>query len=238
MRSPPPGVFSPERSLNQPKATRVCVPFDKPIKSFLFPFVCCFCFVRAFSFQGHMKIALNTCAPSASYWIYRGQHLSTNYITVPYTGERRRWKKGRGPGINIINLDRGCFGFCEVARRLGRFCVEFHLRPFWGEIQGAFPFNNSSGFKFRKFNVPNFHRPAPSHSAFDYCSCKQDAKERYCMGTGDNSFVKWKGTISYYRPKWADRSKLSIFKVGPKYSKPKFREFWAEWKAPETHFST
>ena len=24
----------------------------------LFPFVCCFCFVRAFSFQGHMKIAL------------------------------------------------------------------------------------------------------------------------------------------------------------------------------------
>ena len=24
----------------------------------LFPFVCCFCFVRAFSFQGHTKIAL------------------------------------------------------------------------------------------------------------------------------------------------------------------------------------
>ena len=26
----------------------------------LFPFVCCFCFVRAFSFQGHTKIALIT----------------------------------------------------------------------------------------------------------------------------------------------------------------------------------
>ena len=25
----------------------------------LFPFVCCFCFVRAFSFQGHTKIALS-----------------------------------------------------------------------------------------------------------------------------------------------------------------------------------
>ena len=25
----------------------------------LFPFVCCFCFVRAFSFQGHTKIAEN-----------------------------------------------------------------------------------------------------------------------------------------------------------------------------------
>ena len=28
----------------------------------LFPFVCCFCFVRAFSFQGHTKIALLTAA--------------------------------------------------------------------------------------------------------------------------------------------------------------------------------
>ena len=35
--------------------------FNKPIKSnqiALFPFVCCFCFVCTFSFQGHMKITL------------------------------------------------------------------------------------------------------------------------------------------------------------------------------------
>ena len=30
----------------------------------LFLFVCCFCFVRAFSFQGHTKIALTTCSSS------------------------------------------------------------------------------------------------------------------------------------------------------------------------------
>ena len=51
--------FSPERTLNQPKPTRVCI---RSITNFYytapFPFVCCFCFVRAFSFQGHTKIAL------------------------------------------------------------------------------------------------------------------------------------------------------------------------------------
>ena len=26
----------------------------------LFPFVCCFCFVRAFSFQGHTKVTITT----------------------------------------------------------------------------------------------------------------------------------------------------------------------------------
>ena len=51
-------VFSPERSLNQPKATRVCVRSINQSQIALFPFVCCFCFVRAFSFQGHTKIAL------------------------------------------------------------------------------------------------------------------------------------------------------------------------------------
>ena len=60
-----------------------------------------------------------------------------------------------------------------------------------------------------------FPQTCPKPSAFGYCSCKQDAKERYCMGTRDNSFVKWKRTISYYRPKWADRSKLTIFKLVP-----------------------
>ena len=45
-----------ERSLHQPKAMRVCIrSITNQIA--LFPFVCCFCFVRAFSFQGHTKNA-------------------------------------------------------------------------------------------------------------------------------------------------------------------------------------
>ena len=50
-------VFSAERSLNQPKATRVCIrsinQLNRSISIRLL-----FLFVRAFSFQGHTKIAL------------------------------------------------------------------------------------------------------------------------------------------------------------------------------------
>ena len=49
-------VFSPERSLNQKPCSFVSVRQTNQIA--LFPFVCCFCLVRAFSFQGHTKIAL------------------------------------------------------------------------------------------------------------------------------------------------------------------------------------
>ena len=34
----------------------------------LFPFVCCFCFVRTFSFQGHTKIALNQILDISIKW--------------------------------------------------------------------------------------------------------------------------------------------------------------------------
>ena len=40
-------VFSPERSLNQPKAKRVCIHSINQSNRFIS--VCCFCFVRAFS---------------------------------------------------------------------------------------------------------------------------------------------------------------------------------------------
>ena len=40
-------VFSPERSLNQPKAKRVCIRSINQSNRFIS--VCCFCFVRAFS---------------------------------------------------------------------------------------------------------------------------------------------------------------------------------------------
>ena len=44
-------------------------------------------------------------------------------------------------------------------------------------------------------------------------------------GTGDNNFVKWKGTFRSDRPKWPDRSKRTTFKADPEYSgrtKPKW----------------
>ena len=44
-------------------------------------------------------------------------------------------------------------------------------------------------------------------------------------GTGDNNFVKWKGTFRSDRPKWPDRSLWTTFKAGPEYSgrtKPKW----------------
>ena len=50
-------VFSPERSLNQPKATRVCIrSINQSNRSISVRL--CFCFAPAFSFQGHMRIAL------------------------------------------------------------------------------------------------------------------------------------------------------------------------------------
>ena len=49
-------VYPSVRLANQKPRTFVSVRYTNQIA--LFPFVCCFCFVRAFSFQGHTKIAL------------------------------------------------------------------------------------------------------------------------------------------------------------------------------------
>ena len=46
---------------------------------------------------------------------------------------------------------------------------------------------------------------APARLYDVYCSCKQYIYKR--RGTGDNNFVKWKGTFRSDRPKWPDRSK-------------------------------
>ena len=50
--------FSAERSLTQPKAMRVCIRSINQSNRSICVVVCCFCFVRAFSFQGHTKIAV------------------------------------------------------------------------------------------------------------------------------------------------------------------------------------
>ena len=49
-------VYPSVRLANQNPGAFVSVSYTNQIA--LFPFVCCFCFVRAFSFQGHTKIAL------------------------------------------------------------------------------------------------------------------------------------------------------------------------------------
>ena len=49
-------VYPSFRLANQNPGAFVSVRYTNQIA--LFPFVCCFCFVRAFSFQGHTKIAL------------------------------------------------------------------------------------------------------------------------------------------------------------------------------------
>ena len=70
--------FSPERSLNQPKATRVCIrSINQSNRSIIFPFVCSFYFVRAFSFQGHTKIAV--ISPLV---IARPRHQETTLTSV------------------------------------------------------------------------------------------------------------------------------------------------------------
>ena len=51
-------VYLSVRSANQKPGAFVSVRYTNQIA--LFPFVCCFCFVRAFSFQGHAKIALTS----------------------------------------------------------------------------------------------------------------------------------------------------------------------------------
>ena len=69
--------------------------------------------------------------------------------------------------------------------------------------QGRFPFNKNSGLKFRRFYVFN----GTVHSG---CTDPTQATARLVIvlasriqksGTGDNNFVKWKGTFRSDRPK-------------------------------------
>ena len=57
-------VYRSVRLANQNPGALVSVRYTNQIA--LFPFVCCFCFVRAFSFQGHTKIALFTSISTQS----------------------------------------------------------------------------------------------------------------------------------------------------------------------------
>ena len=61
-------VYPRVRLANQNPGAFVSFSYTNQIA--LFPFVCCFCFVRAFSFQGHTKIALSNRRSSHdfAYW--------------------------------------------------------------------------------------------------------------------------------------------------------------------------
>ena len=77
-------VFSPERSLNQASKSHARLyQFDKPIKSLYFRRLL-FLLVRAFSFQGHSKIALSD---DTSGWVH----------TIN-TGQFLRWQKNQVNG--------------------------------------------------------------------------------------------------------------------------------------------
>ena len=71
---------------------------------------------------------------------------------------------------------------------------------------GRFPFNENSGLKFRTFHMPN---------GTIHCSCTDSTQATARLviillsrlqksGTGDNNFVKWKGTFR------SDRTKSSV----------------------------
>ena len=105
-----------------------------------------------------------------------------------------------------------------------------------------FPFNKNSGLKFRKFHVPN-------GTVQSGCTDSIQATARLVIillsrlqksGTGDNNFVKWKGTFRSDRRKWSvtgqsePPSKLvPSIPVAPNRNgpfldmyQPKFPEFW------------
>ena len=67
-------VYPSVRLANQKPGAFVSVRCTNQIA--LFPFVCCFCFVRAFSFQGHTKIALCRSACDYSLPISKGTMYS------------------------------------------------------------------------------------------------------------------------------------------------------------------
>ena len=76
-------VFPPERSLNQPKATRVCIrSINQSNRSTSVRFFFS-CFVYAFSCQGHTKIALSFHVGTKSYPVLCRHNQGEQYHTSP-----------------------------------------------------------------------------------------------------------------------------------------------------------
>ena len=63
----------------------------------LFPFVCCFCFVRAFSFQGHTKIFL-----SGIVWTATAQNSNKSLTHIEHRAQRVWWTKSPSSLLNDL----------------------------------------------------------------------------------------------------------------------------------------
>ena len=132
----------------------------------------------------------------------------------------------------------------------------------FGSCRGAF-FGENGAHKPRalsiqqqfRFEISEIYKPNGSvHSG---CTDPTQATVRLVIvlvtriqgsSTGNNNFVKWRGTSLSYRPKWPDRWKRTTFKTGPECSgQTKSKRsvpfdvpsehfgivFWVEWKAPQ-----
>ena len=80
------------------------------------------------------------------------------------------------------------------------------LQKFWFEISLISLAQWNGTFQLHR---PN---PATAHLVIVLASRIQKSS------TGNNNFVKWKGTFRSDRPKWPDRSKWTTFKAGHEYS--------------------
>ena len=73
-------VYPRVRLANQNPGAFVSVSYTNQIA--LFPFVCCFCFVRAFSSQGHTKIALTfkNVIPLLGFFVREKTPMTTGHV--------------------------------------------------------------------------------------------------------------------------------------------------------------
>ena len=92
------------------------------------------------------------------------------------------------------------------------------LNAFW--FKGCFLFSKNSVVKFRKFLMLNgmVYSGWTDPTQVVACVLIVLVSRIQKSGSGDNSFVKWKGTFRSDRLKWPDRSKSTTFKAGPEYS--------------------
>ena len=87
----------------------------------LFLFVCCFCFVRAFSFQGHTKIAVSGMVWTASAQTGTSRSHTSNIVPERLVG-RVWWTKSQASLLNIY--------FRLSGSQSPLLLIHFHYGPF------------------------------------------------------------------------------------------------------------
>ena len=96
-------------------------------------------------------------------------------------------------------------------------------RPQWRRVRRNGLFSQAT--KILVWNFTNF--TLPNGMVHSSCTDPTQATAHLVIvlasrilksSTGNNNFVKWKGTFWSDRPKWPDRSKWTTFKAGHEYS--------------------